>query len=119
LHKKRINVFFFLTAMGSEPVRNWLLTLSDKDRKCIGSDIKSVELNWPVGMPVVRKLSRNLWEVRSSLTGGRISRVLFTIISDNMVLLHGFMKISQKTPKQDIDLAIKRMKSDNNGGIHE
>jgi len=117
--QKKVRVFFFMTVRGSEPVRDWLMELSDKDRKRIGSDIKSVEMNWPVGMPTVRKLSKKLWEVRSDLSGGRISRVLFTLISDSMILLHGFMKKDRKTPKKDIDLAIKRMKSGGNGGSYE
>ena len=62
-------------------------------------------------MPLVRSLGQGIWEVRSSLSSGRIARVLFYVESDYMVLLHGFMKKTQKTPQQEIDLAIKRMKA--------
>jgi len=61
-------------------------------------------------MPLVRALGNGLWEVRSKLTGGKISRVIFTEAHGSMVLLHGFIKKSQKTPKQDLDLAHKRKK---------
>lgn len=61
-------------------------------------------------MPLVRSLGRELWEVRTSLKHGRIARVIFFVEADCMVLLHGFEKKSKKTPKRDIDLAIKRMK---------
>jgi phage-related protein len=44
------------------------------------------------------------------LTGGRIARVMFCIVHGEMVLLHGFEKKSQKTPRQDIELAFKRKK---------
>jgi phage-related protein len=53
---------------------------------------------------------KDLWEVRSKLTGGRIARVIFSISQGEMILLHGFIKKSQKTPKPEIDLALKRKK---------
>jgi phage-related protein len=61
-------------------------------------------------MPLVRSLGREMWEVRSSLTHGRIARVIFCVEQNCMVLLHGFMKKTQKTPKHEIDLAIRRKK---------
>ncbi len=63
-------------------------------------------------MPLVRSLGHGIWEVRSSLAGGRIARVLFCVRTDCLVLLHGFMKKTQKTPQQEIDLAMKRMKGE-------
>lgn len=80
------------------------------DRKAIGEDVKDVEFSWPIGMPLVRPLGRELWEVRSSLPGGRIARVLFCVEQGSMVLLHGFVKKTQKTPQHDIELAHKRRK---------
>jgi phage-related protein len=61
-------------------------------------------------MPLCRALGKGLWEVRSDLTQGRIARVLFCIHDDRMVLLHAFIKKTQKTPDADLDLAIKRKK---------
>ena len=69
-----------------------------------------MEFAWPIGMPLVRSLGGGIWEVRSSLPRGRIARVLFCVERECMVLLHGFMKKTQKTPARDIDLAIERMK---------
>jgi phage-related protein len=109
---KRLPARFYCSDSGREPVREWLQALPIADRKVIGEDIKDVEFSWPIGMPLVRALGHGIWEVRSSLAGGRIARVLFSIESDCMVLLHGFMKKSQKTPQQDIDLAIQRRKGD-------
>ncbi|MBA3440114.1 MAG: type II toxin-antitoxin system RelE/ParE family toxin [Pyrinomonadaceae bacterium] len=107
---KKIPAVFYRTAAGAEPVRNWLKELAAEDRRVIGIDIATVEFGWPVGMPVCRPISsrRGLWEVRSSLAGGRIARVLFSIHNDQMVLLHGFVKKTQKTPDSDLDLAMKR-----------
>ena len=103
---------FYRSAAGSEPVRNWLKALSKDDKRIVGRDIATVEFGWPVGMPTCRSLTsrRGLWEVRSSLTGNRISRVLFFISAGQMILLHGFIKKSQQTPDDDLDLAVKRKK---------
>ncbi|TSA58585.1 MAG: type II toxin-antitoxin system RelE/ParE family toxin [Methylophilaceae bacterium] len=49
-----------------------------------------------------------MWEVRSDLGSNRIARVIFCIGHDGMILLHGFIKKTQKTPQADIDLALKR-----------
>lgn len=107
---KRLPARFYCTESGREPVREWLQGLDAADRKAIGEDIKDVEFSWPIGMPLVRSLGSGIWEVRSSLPGGRIARVLFCVEPDCMVLLHGFMKKTQKTPPQEIGLAMKRMK---------
>jgi phage-related protein len=109
---KRLPARFYRADSGREPVREWLLDLDAGDRKVIGEDIKDVEFSWPIGMPLVRALGHGLWEVRSSLAGGRIARVLFCIELNCMVLLHGFIKKTQKTPQKEIDLAVKRMKGE-------
>ena len=107
---KRLPARFYRTPAGREPVRDWLRSLPLLDRKTIGEDIKDVEFSWPVGLPLVRPLGRGLWEVRSSLTSGRIARVIFCVDHGEMFLLHGFIKKTPKTPQRDLDLALKRMK---------
>jgi phage-related protein len=107
---KKISVFFFKSDAGKMPVREWLLSLSTKDKKIIGEDIKTVEFGWPIGMPVVRPLGDKLFEVRSTLENGDESRILFTIYENMMVLLHGFIKKSKKTRKHDLNLAKNRMR---------
>lgn len=110
MNKPTLDVRFFKTDGGTEPVREWLRELSAIDRKTIGEDIKTVQFGWPLGMPLVRKLDKDLWEVRIHLEG-RIARVLLTISAGTIVLLHGFIKKSQATPKHDLDLAKDRMRS--------
>ena len=107
---KRIYAAFYETAGGKAPVRDWLLSMDKADRQIIGEDIASVEFGWPIGMPVCRPLGNGLWEVRSGLTGNRIARVLFSIMGQQMVILHGFVKKTQKTPPDDMALARKRLK---------
>jgi phage-related protein len=107
---KILTVYFFKNDRGKMPVRDWILSLSPADRKIIGEDIKTVEFGWPVGMPTVRPMGNKLYEVRSSLSDGSEARVLFTIYKNSMVLLHGFLKTTRKTPKRQLDLAKTRMK---------
>jgi phage-related protein len=107
---KRLPARFYRSAGGREPVREWLKELPREDRRIVGEDIKDVEFAWPLGMPLVRPLGRELWEVRCSLTGGRIARVIFCVHEGEMILLHGFVKKTQKTPSQEIEVALKRMR---------
>jgi phage-related protein len=103
-----LNILFFRTEGGNEPVREWLKSLDKEDRKVIGEDIKLVQFRWPLGMPLVRKLEADLWEVRSRLSQGRIARVMFTVHGNEMVLLHGFIKKSPKSPPDELKLARHR-----------
>lgn len=107
--KPVLGVFFFRTDAGSEPVREWLKGLPAIDRRTIGEDIKTVQFGWPLGMPLVGHLGGDIWEVRSRLDN-RIARVLFAMEGQAMVLLHGFIKKQQTTPKPDLDLARDRLK---------
>jgi phage-related protein len=109
---KRLPAAFFQNDAGTMPVREWLLSLSDEDRKAIGDDIRTAEFGWPIGMPLCRSIvgRKGLWEIRSNLSNGRISRVLFSIHDGRMVLLHGFIKKTQRTPDRELDLATARQR---------
>src|SRR5262245_51942840 len=105
----KLSVRFFRTTEGREPVREWLKSLPRQERKVIGDEIRTVQFGWPLGMPFVRKLEQGLWEVRVDLPN-RIARVLFTIVDQQAVLLHGFIKKSQRTPAADLAVAKQRKK---------
>ena len=107
---KKLPAAFFCTAAGNEPVREWLKALGDDDRRIVGQDIATAEFGWPVGMPVCRPLGNGLYEIRSDISHGRISRVIFCIAKEQMVLLHSFIKKTQRTPKADLNLASIRKK---------
>lgn len=107
VNQPRLRVAFYRSESALEPVRNWLKDLTKEDRRTIGEDIKTVQFGWPLGMPVVRKLEPGLWEVRSRLNN-RIARVFFTMHQEKMVLLHGVIKKSQRTPTTDLNVARQR-----------
>ena len=108
--QKVVKALFYCTSSGRMPVREWLLSLEKKDRIEIGGDIANVEYHWPVGPPKCKPLGDGIFEIRSVLSGGRAARVFFLVDSGELYLLHGFIKKSRKTPKQDLDLAKRRKK---------
>lgn len=104
-----LDIRFYATELGAEPVREWLKLLPAVDRKVIGEDMKTVQFGWPLGMPLVRSMGGGIWEVRIRLEN-RIARVLFVLDGPTMVLLHGFIKKTQATSQSDLDLAKDRLK---------
>ncbi len=111
----KIDLYFYRSESGKEPVREWLRDLADDDRKEIGLDLQRVQYRWPVGMPLCRSLGGGLWEVRTSLPSGTISRVLICFHDGELFALHGFIKKTQKTPPADLKLGRDRMKEVENG----
>ena len=103
-----LSVQFFRLDSGREPVREWLKDLQREHRRTIGEDIKTLQFGWPVGMPLARKMEDGLWELRSRISAG-IARTFFTIFDDKIVLLHGFVKKSQKTPAKELAIAKRRL----------
>jgi phage-related protein len=113
--EKAVIAAFYRTSGGDEPVRSWLKgrDFDDKDRKAIGADIQVVEYEWPVisDRSLVKPFGGGLWEVRSTLPSRRIARILFGVAGGEMVILHGFIKKTRKTPASDLDLAKARWRN--------
>jgi phage-related protein len=111
----RIEVVFYRTLAGAEPVRDWLLGLSPESRRAIGQDMMRVQYRWPVGMPLVRPMGKGLFEVRSRLPDSSTARLLFCFHEGAIYALHGYIKKAQRTPLEDLRLARERMKDIGNG----
>lgn len=109
---KILQAAFYVTAAGRRPVRDWLMELSQADRRTVGEDIATLEFCWPVGMPKCRAMAgtKGLYEVRSDISSGRIARVFFCLVGNRMVLLHAFIKKTQGTPDKELATAKTRMK---------
>lgn len=115
--KKSITASFYQLPSGREPVREWLLDLSREQRHEVGKDLMAVEFSWPCGEPLCKSLSgyTGLREVRSDIRNG-IARVFFYVDGSDMILLHAFVKKTQKTPDKELKLALKRMKDHQKSG---
>jgi phage-related protein len=105
-----IPVRFYRSSRGNEPVLEWLRALDRDDRRTIGLDLMRVQLGWPIGMPLVRNLRDGLWEVRSALPSQRVARLILCVHDGCLVVLHAFIKKTQKTPAGDLEIARRRMK---------
>ena len=112
---KKITVKFYWSETGKEPVKEWLLELSKEDKKIVGVDVKTVEFGWPIGMPVCKPLGNGLYEVRSNLQSNKIARIIFCIEGPEMILLHSFIKKSQKTPQEELEISRKHYRRIKNG----
>ena len=107
--QKRFDVVFFQTANGRQPVREFIKDLGKEDQREIGADIRVVQDSFPVGLPLVRKLKPELWEIRSMIKDG-VSRIFFTFCNEKIILLHAIVKKTQKTPPHEINVAVERLK---------
>jgi len=105
-----LRVIFYRSENGVEPVREWLKGLRKEDRRTVGEDIKTAQYGWPLGMPLIRRIEKDLWEVKSNITDG-IARTFFTVERGTMVLLHGFVKKSQETPPKELQTARRRLRN--------
>lgn len=102
-----LKVNFYKTKAGNEPVLEWLREQDDDTRKSIGDDLRTVQIGWPLGMPLVRSMGDGLYEVRVTLAQG-IARLMFFQSDDQLVVVEGFIKKSQKTPAKHLDNAKDR-----------
>jgi phage-related protein len=107
-----LEVVFFKSEAGNQPVKEFLTNRPREDRKEIGTDIYKVQEGFPIGLPLVRKVDIGLWEIRSTIPDG-ICRILFTVTKTKMVLLHGFVKTTPKTPSKELEIAKNRLKEFN------
>jgi phage-related protein len=101
-------VVFYQTISGGNVVLDWLKGLTAEERAIIGQDLMRVQFRWPVGMPLCRPLGDGLWESRSDCPRNRTARLLFCVVEGRIVVLHGFIKKTRKTPDEDLRLARRR-----------
>ena len=109
LQTSSLSVAFYATAQGNEPVREWLKKFASEVKKHIGAELMAIQLGWPVSPPLCKKIEGEIWELTTALDNIEY-RILFAFHgTSNIVLLHSFIKKTQKTPKRDKELAQKRL----------
>jgi phage-related protein len=104
-------VFWRQPASGNEPAREWLQSLNKEGRRKMGEAMRTVELGWPLGMPLCRPMGGGLHELRVSLKGKQEARLLFCVHDQTIVGLHAFFKTTRATPKDELELAKQRMRA--------
>lgn len=108
--KRILEVYFYCETNGHEPVRKWLKSLNKEIRSIIGKDVCTIQEGWPLGMPLLRSLGAGFWEIRSTIPNG-IARIIFITKESRMILLHGFIKKTEKSPVKEIEIAKRRAKN--------
>jgi phage-related protein len=82
--------------------------LSREDRATLGADLRTIQMGFPLGMPLCRPLKGGLFESRSSLSGKREARLIFFQDGELLVVVCGFIKKTRATPQIDLENARKR-----------
>jgi phage-related protein len=103
-------VIFYLEADGASPVEEFLDSLDVQTQARLAWSIEQLRIrNVAAREPLVKKLGAKLWELREE-SRTNIYRVLYCFVSGRrIVLLHGFQKKTQKTPRGEIALAERRL----------
>lgn len=101
---------FYRDAEGNVPVEGFLVSLSEKDRARIAWTINLLEeYGLQLGSPYVKHLRGKLWELRIH-AGRKAYRIIyFAYVGHRFILLHGFLKKTQKTPRRELEIAKGRM----------
>jgi len=104
-------IIFYETDFGEKPVEEFLAALDAAVRAKIVRTLELLRTQQIVPAKFWKKLSgSDLWEVRVEYAGN-IYRVLAAFAKNNrVILLHAFQKKSQKTPRQDMQIALQRQK---------
>ncbi len=104
-------VEFYTDQNGNKPVKEWLLALEIKTRAKLFRNIELLEkMGLSITEPYVKPLKDKLYEVRVKDFRGIYRVIYFAHTGKRFILLHGFVKKTQKTPAKEIELASRRMK---------
>lgn len=103
------NVGFYLNGRKKSPVKEFI---SKQPVKMAAKIVHLLELLQKFGPfltePYCKRLTNNLYELR--VRGKSAIRILYTKSSDQFILVHVFVKKTQKTPRKEIDIALDRIK---------
>ena len=104
-------IIFFQSDFGNRPVEEFLDNLDPAPRAKVVRTLELLREQQILPSKFWKKLSgTDLWELRVEYAGN-IYRVLASTGKGNrVILLHGFQKKSQKTPRQDMEIAAQRQR---------
>jgi len=108
------NIVFYKKDNLEEPVRDFIVDLPNKERAKVVQEIENIRSEGIyLGLPFVKKLSgrehKGLWELRVRFGSNYIRIIYFLHTKKNFVLLHGFKKKTNRTPRRELEIAKRRM----------
>lgn len=107
------SIYFYKDKKGNEPVLDYLRDLiqkKDKESRIKANKIQDYievlrQYGTHAGIPYVKHLEGEIWELRPLR-----DRILFIAWhNDSFILLHTFMKRTQKTPRREIEQAKREL----------
>lgn len=114
MFQPKFMVIFYQELTERQPVNEWIKKLDRHEQETITQDLKTLQLRWPMGLPLVKALGSGFWELRSTFKT-RIARSIFIVIQGHIIILHSFIKKTQKIPPNEMAIARKRLKALNDG----
>lgn len=115
------NIYFYKDRKGNQPVADYLNDLIKHDNKDsrikannIRDYVKALSIyGTTIGEPYLKHLDGEIWELRPLR-----DRILFAAwINNSFILLHAFMKKTQKTPKAEIEKAKRELEDIKQRGL--
>ena len=104
------SIIFYTDSKGNHPVEDYLSSLDSKTKALFDYSIQQLQmLNVQAREPLVKHIEGKLWELRRASSGNIHRLFYFFFTGREIVFLHAFQKKSQKTPRHEIEIAIKRM----------
>lgn len=104
-------IIYYKDDNDESPLIDFLRSLPVKDRAKVLREIDLLsQFGIKLTMPHVKKMKtkNDLWELRVKISTNNYRVFYFHHTQDRFVLLHGFLKKSQKTPKRHINIALDR-----------
>jgi phage-related protein len=104
------SIVFYREERGASPVREFLQDLDEEAQASLGWAIEQLRLrNVQAREPLVRHLEGKLWELRRESRTNIYRLIYFFASGQRIVFVHGFQKKTQKTPRQEIEIAHARL----------
>jgi phage-related protein len=108
--KEEWSVVFYQDARGGRPVLAFIESLDERTQARLQRAIVELRVrNVRATFPLVRHIEGKLWELREESQTNIYRLFYFFFRGRRIVLLHGFQKKSQKTPRREIETALRRM----------
>lgn len=99
---------YYADERGRKPVELFINSLGVKMRAKVFGRLSLLEKYGPLlGMPFARHIRDGIYELRT-VQGSDITRVMyFFVVGERIVLTHGFVKKTQRTPSREIEKALR------------
>lgn len=108
---EQTKILMYVKKDGKCPVQDFLHSLNEKLRAKVFHSMKLLEMNgFLLREPFSKYLKEDIYELRVQQANNAVRILYFFIVGNSVVFTNGFVKKTQKTPKEEIELAIKYRK---------